>query len=319
MMNGFLFYYSEFIGQPLWFRLKLKAPNDELPKFVSVPALTLKEIHRFSLRRTTRPSLALNTKPLQFQITDENVAILTIRSFDDRDFLHAKQHFHAFIRKSFESMKQHGVTDLVLDIRENGGGDDYNARFLYSYLTDSTFRYYDRVEIAGNTKISFLNHTNKPLLLRFFRFFVKPDPAASGRYLWVHSPLSQAHDPRSSTYTGSVFILINGESFSATSEFAAIASYHKRALFMGEETGGCYEGDNSGLEMILTLPHTHIRVRIPMMKYVLAVGSHTPAGRGIMPDYTILPSVKDLLDGIDTEKEFTLDLIRKKNCKGCGR
>ncbi len=318
--NKFMFDYAEFIEQPLWFRIKLKAPNDELVRFVTLPALSLDEMKRIRERRQRRVETpSPKTRPLQFQVTDEKVAILTISSFDKDDLAHCKQHFHRFIRHAFNSIKQTGVTDLIIDLRNNGGGDDNNGWFLYSFLTDSSFRYYDRVEVADNEKLSFLRHTNKPMLFWFFRRLVHKNEGASGRYLWKHGRYTRIHKPSANNFSGPVFILINGGCFSATTEFAAIAEHNKRAYFVGEETGGAYQGDNSGLEMILTLPNTHIRIRIPMMKYVSAVDNEHARGRGIMPIYKIMPTIEDLIQGKDPEKEFTLDLIQRKNCKACGR
>jgi hypothetical protein len=319
LTNGFMYYYAEFVGQPKWFQLRLRIPGDELDKLATVPALNLDDIHKINEKRNLSLQSVPKTKPLHFRINSEKIAVLTIHSFDDDDISAARQHFRSFIRSAFDSIKQQGVNDLVIDIRNNGGGDDYNASYLYSFLTDTAFKYYDRVEVTSDKKLSFLRHTDKPLLFRLFRLFVKSDPDFPSRHLWTYSRALRVQQPNPASFRGEVFVLINGGSFSATSEFAALADFHKRAVFIGEETGGNYQGDNSGLELILTLPNTHIRVRIPQMKYVLAVDHARMAGRGIMPNYTILPGIKDFLTGKDPEEEFTLDLIQKKNCKACGR
>ncbi|HEV7230838.1 MAG TPA: S41 family peptidase [Bacteroidia bacterium] len=318
MEDNFMYYYSEFIAQPLWFSLQIKSPGDDLIKNISLPALHLEEMQRISAKRKGYKDLHLpKEKPLQFELTTDNTAILTIHSFDGRDIGSAHEHYRSFLKHAFDSVKYHGVNDLIIDLRNNGGGDDDNGWYLYSFLTDSAFQYYDRVEVASAKRFSFLRHTNRPPCLNLFHLFVKKDSA--GRYLWAHGPYTRIHRPNERNYNGSVFILINGESFSATTEFAAVADFHKRAVFVGEETGGAYQGNNSGLEIMLTLPNSGVRVRIPLMKYICAVGNNHKSGRGIMPDYTVLPSIDDILKGVDTEKEFTLDLIRKKHCKSCGK
>jgi hypothetical protein len=60
-----------------------------------------------------------------------------------------------------------------------------------------------------------------------------------------------------------------------------------RATFVGEETGGGYEGNASGTFAILTLPHTGIRVVIPLVRSELAVVPPKERGRGILPDYRL--------------------------------
>jgi hypothetical protein len=41
-------------------------------------------------------------------------------------------------------------------------------------------------------------------------------------------------------------------------------------------------------------------------------GYNTIKGHGIQPDYSIAPMVKDLVNDVDTELEFTISLIKKR-------
>jgi hypothetical protein len=316
--TDFMYYYAEFIEQAAWFQIQLKDPDDALERSISLPALTLPEMEKINKKRKGYKDLHLpKEKPLSFERTPDNIGILTIHSFDGGDIRAAHQHFHSFIRHAFDTMQTRGVNDLVIDLRNNGGGDDDNGWFLYSFLTDSAFRYYDRVEVANNKRLSFLRYTRQMRGFNFFHLLVKQD--SNGHFIWTHGGYTKIHKPARSCYRGKVFILINGASFSATAEFSAVARYHDRVIFVGEETGGAYEGNNSGLELLLTLPNTHLRVRIPMMRYITASGSQKNTGHGVLPDYPVTPAIDDILKGMDTEKEFVLDLIRKKNCKSCGR
>ncbi len=60
----------------------------------------------------------------------------------------------------------------------------------------------------------------------------------------------------------------------------------------------------------LTLPHTGIQMRIPVVRYSMAVSGYPP-DRGIIPDYPFSSSIKDLLSGKDTELDFVFELIEK--------
>lgn len=82
-------------------------------------------------------------------------------------------------------------------------------------------------------------------------------------------------------------MLIDGGTFSTAAEFCAVARSLGRATFVGEETGGGYEGNASGTFAILTLPQTGVRVVIPLVRYELAVAPARERGRGIQPDYRI--------------------------------
>jgi hypothetical protein len=316
--DDFMHYYAELVGQPVWFHLLLKKPGDELQVDHTVPALYLPQIHRIEAKRYgTESTLPAKLKPLDFQLTEDKIGLLRISSFDSRDISTAKQHFHSFIKNVFDTLKNKGINDLVIDLRNNVGGNDDYGWYLYSFLTDSAFQYYHRVELVSNKRFSFLRHTRHPFCINFTHLFVKRDKI--GRYIWTHGPDTRTHKPNRTNYWGKTYVLINGESFSTTAEFASMVRTHHKAEFVGEESGGALEGNNSGVEMLLTLPNTHLRVKIPIMKYVCAVPDSNLIGRGIMPDYPVQPGIEDILTKNDKEQEFILELIRKKNCKGCGR
>jgi len=106
--------------------------------------------------------------------------------------------------------------------------------------------------------------------------------------------------------------LINGRSFSATGESTSVIHYHKKAIFVGEECGAGYYGNTSGMMPMVTLPHTQIRIAIPLVRYTMAVSDY-PKDRGIVPEYQVSPTIEDLLQDRDIVLEFTVDLIRKKS------
>ena len=122
------------------------------------------------------------------------------------------------------------------------------------------------------------------------------------------------HKPKKNYFEGDVYILINSLSFSVTSDFCAIAHKNNRAKFIGSETGGCYYGNTSGYSFHLILPNTKLDVRLNLIEYLTAVeNSNYPYGRGVLPDFEVYPSALDIYNGVDTEKEYALNLIRMKH------
>jgi C-terminal processing protease CtpA/Prc len=112
-------------------------------------------------------------------------------------------------------------------------------------------------------------------------------------------------------FKGKVYVLINGNSFSGTGECTSLMHYHKKATFIGEECGAGYYGNTSGFMPLLTLPNTKIRVRIPMIRYTMAVSGY-PKNRGIIPEYPVSLTIEDLLNERDTVMEFTINLIKNE-------
>jgi len=117
--------------------------------------------------------------------------------------------------------------------------------------------------------------------------------------------------PKENSYSGKVYFLMNGRSFSATAEFSAIARSNQRGLFIGEETGGTYCGDTSGDDLMLTLPNTQINCRIPLVRYTMAVKENKYMDRGVIPDHVVYPTVSDVIGHKDGQMDYTLRLVEK--------
>jgi hypothetical protein len=84
--------------------------------------------------------------------------------------------------------------------------------------------------------------------------------------------------PAADVFLGRLVVLIDDGSFSTTADVAAQLRSMGRAVFVGEETGGGYEGNTSGLNADVILPSSKLRLRITMYDYWNAV--KPPAARG---------------------------------------
>ena len=106
--------------------------------------------------------------------------------------------------------------------------------------------------------------------------------------------------------------MINGLSFSTTADFCAIAKSNNRGIFIGEETGGGYYGNTSGGAVNVKLPGSNIDINIPQFKYVNDVKKAKYKDRGIIPDYTIVPTIDDVLQQKDVQLNYALKLTKEK-------
>ena len=120
--------------------------------------------------------------------------------------------------------------------------------------------------------------------------------------------LSLQH-PKQYHYTGKVYFLMNGASASTTSEFLAAAYANQLGTFIGEEDGGSYEGGNGGSFIGLVLPHSKIKISLPLVYYDNMTRQPFEKGKGLIPDYEVPDNFENILKGIDTQMKFVLDLI----------
>jgi C-terminal processing protease CtpA/Prc/ketosteroid isomerase-like protein len=240
-------------------------------------------------------------------LDDGKIAVMKINGFGGWVDAEKKKGLREFYKESFEQIQAKGSTSLIIDLRNNGGGEDELGKLLLSYLIDEPFKYYDDLIINNNT-FNFAKYTNNPT-------FKLPPSAAErrddGKYHRLGHPNSGINQPNKPTFTGKVLILINGGSFSTTSEFLSQAHFHKRATFIGEESGGGYYGNSSGSTATVTLPNTKLTVRVPLMTYYMAVSGYKAASHGVVPDHPVQYSIAELIEGTDKDMEAALKLARK--------
>src|SRR5215475_5070823 len=221
-------------------------------------------------------------------LKDPDVAQIRIRGFGGRDY-------PQWMENTFKTLREKGTKVLILDLRGNGGGADMYGAMLVSYLTDKPFRYFDHINVKTISP-SFKEHSDWRVEREGqLRQDMAPNPA--GGYLVtakLHPGVAE-QPPGKYPFLGKVFVLIDGETFSTAADFCAVIHHLKRATFIGEETGGGYYGNNSGVQTIVTLPNSKTRIRVPMYEYWNAVPGYDGDRRGTRPDHLVETKAANLL------------------------
>ena len=84
----------------------------------------------------------------EFKLEDEGkIAVMKINGFGGFVDKARKKSLREFYREWFEAMNERGTKSLILDLRDNGGGEDELGKLLLSYLLDEPFKYYDDLVI----------------------------------------------------------------------------------------------------------------------------------------------------------------------------
>jgi hypothetical protein len=241
--------------------------------------------------------------PFQFEILEENTALLDIDRFyaypDEPDF-------KKFLKASFGQIQEKKVNNLVIDLRGNEGGNENWGIELYKYLSKTSFSYYDRISVKKKEKLDFEEKTS--FLFKLASLFNKNGD--HGREFTFQKGL-KTQKPYKNAFQGNVYLLLDGQSFSVTTEFASRFKSDKRGVIIGSETAGGYAMNTSGFFSIVNLPNANIDLGIPLLGFHMADLSETnPKDRGILPDYPIETHVGDLHSGLDPVMDFTFNLIK---------
>lgn len=227
-------------------------------------------------------------------VAGQRVAHLRIAAFDG-------QTFDAALDSVFAVVRDNGTDGLILDLRGNGGGVDEYGISLVAHLAAGPFRYFDRIQVR-TIRPSFA--TWLPRTFAAVRNGTQVDTAGGYRVTPALHPGVALQLPRSPSYGGRLIVLIDGGTFSTAADVAAVLRQLRRPTFVGEETGGTAEGNTSGLNAEIRLPHSRLRFKVYMYGYWNAVNS--VRGRGVVPDLYRPPRVSDALAGQDPALDAAL-------------
>jgi hypothetical protein len=216
----------------------------------------------------------------------------------------------SFFRKSFKTMKQMNIRYLVIDVRTNGGGDASNSTFLTRYITDKKFKLADTL-YAIKRSSQYRSHIEMQQLYWLMMQFIT-HKEKDGKYHFGYLERHVFKPKLKNHFDGDVFILTGGNSFSATALFAKKLQGQSNVKLIGEETGGGAYGNSAWMLPDVTLPKTGLRFSLPKFRLVMDKDL-VAAGRGVMPDIEVLPSVESIRKGVDPKVEVIKDIILSKN------
>jgi hypothetical protein len=253
-------------------------------------------------KRETKKEQLLSLRSLAVD-TSSNTAVITLNTF-------STARLRKFFRQTFRYIRKTGISNVVLDIRSNGGGKINNSTLLTKYVTRRPFKVADSAfsvtrnlgpytryikgKIFNNIGLRFLTHRKKDGNFHFG--------------IWERKTY---HPKNNNHFGGELYVLINGQTFSASTLFCNDVKGQPGITLVGEEAGGGWYGNNGIMIPDITLPNTHLRVRLPLFRLVQY--KHVQKdGSGVQPDIYIPTSYEALVKGYDKKLQVVLEMIKAK-------
>ncbi len=213
-----------------------------------------------------------------------------------------------FFRRSFRTIKQQSIQHVVIDLRENSGGNVSSSILLTKYISDHPFKVGDSV-VAISRKFKYGNHIH-PSLVYWFAMNFGAHKMDDGLIHYRRYEKNLFQPKEKYHYNGPVILLQGGYSFSATTMFISNLKGQKNITVAGEESGGGYYGNSAMYIPTITLPNSKLRISLPM--YRLVMDSTRQKGHGIIPDLLIPPSTRFIRKGIDQKMYTIREMIQQK-------
>lgn len=250
----------------------------------------------------------------QFLDHDNSIAYINIKKFSDNNS-------DKFYKETFERIKEANSSYLILDIRNNYGGSLQEINNLYSYLASEPFTL---------IKPSRLNSGFTPLKTNYFKkstpleyalkgityptyFFLKTLHTYKGKdgRFYYKIKADKVTKPNKNAFKGKIFVLINGGSYSASSIISSKLKFDKKAVLVGEETGGANDGTVAGFYSYQILPNSKLTLPIGLLLVNPNI-TLTNSQRGVIPDVPIGETLQDIINKKDVQLNWVKDEIKKE-------
>jgi len=195
-------------------------------------------------------------------------------------------------------MKKRKSSILIVDIRNNGGGDTYYGVELLKRTSSRSFkkpRRHIRNSRAAR-KAYIINGLEKNRIPAFLHLeniidfnlygLKAKDFEIEGQYWYGRQQLIEPFDD---SWNGTLVVLVNGLTGSAASEFAGIVKDNQLGLIVGKETGG--RASFYGGSVPLILPNSGLICYLSTERVTRPGGFDD--GRGVLPDFELDVTLED--------------------------
>lgn len=214
--------------------------------------------------------------------------------------------FNGFVDGAFERFIREGARKLLIDLRDNPGGDNSFSDRMVAWFATKSFSFTSefRVKVSAATTASNAERlAGSPagsVSHRFAEAFARHQPGETFRFeIPATAPRS---GPR---YEGKVFLLVNRHSYSNTATVAALSQDGGFATILGEETADL--ASTYGAMEHFRLSRTGFKVGYPKALILRPSGDRSP--RGVVPDLPISTPVIQPAD--DPVLQTALEAVKR--------
>lgn len=306
ILNGgfnFAMAYSYFIGDNNTFTITYRLPSTYELFNAELIGIYNPEPNK------TFPHWGKIEKPFLFKYMSDSTAYMKVRGWLKYKPLNiSERDIKRFFHNSFSEINAKGINNLVIDLRDNGGGSPRLATEMLRYLIPVTFRpiEYTQLKTQKLTTISELRNTKNSRIN-------KSSLKCENKNLVVrHLGIYKKHRPRKNLFKGNVYFLVNSKCGSATSLFLALAEYYHIGEFIGETPGGNKEFVCGHQLLTFELPNAQLAAQVPLKKSKINTTNESSRD-AVSIDYDVPYNLNDIFSSYDTQLNFVLNLIANEN------
>ena len=227
-----------------------------------------------------------------------------------------------------EESKEFDFDNLVVDLRNNEGGDRRLLSILYQFLAGE--KLYDPSKTTIKSRdILFKDHLYAVNgSFKSEQTLERAEDYLKEHFISTHedgfsSDLKNWYDTfdagihwTGERFEGKIYVLTSGKTFSAAADLARILSQMNNAVLIGEETGGAHVGRTANMLLNYKLPNTSTIIQVPVIYEEFVQVENKTEGRGTFPDFLIQETVEDLISKQDAALNYAFNLIQQQTTYG---
>ena len=262
---------------------------------IKFPELSNEEDNKSKFDQAHSDIKKINT----YKILEENIGYLNVK-----DFVTDKRDFHNNVDSIFTKIHNDSIGNLIIDIRNNPGGNSELADYLISCIYSKPYK--------ANSKILIKRSEQYYKYMRgYFSWWFKPFLTFIKQIDdYKQTPVGKVYEDKKglkapinikNRFYGEIYLLINANTFSTALGFATVFKDYKIGYIIGEQTKS--EVNEFGDIYPFDLPNSGLWVWCSAKKYIRPSGELTTGG--LKPD----TFVEDVNDNII---EYTMRMIKNK-------
>ena len=224
---------------------------------------------------------------LHYRKLNKGTGLLYIGHFDIEPTI-----FEEVIDRTFEKISKDGINNLIIDVRDNPGGNTDTVTYLTSYLANESFRLVSSLQEK-------LNEDNRGI----FNYKGEIGEVTSQQWNEWESP-----NRSDNLFNGNTYVLIGPITYSAAIVFATSVQDNQLGTLVGEPTGGYASQSAQG--NLFNLPNSKLRAYITTRLLVRPSGDDSQAP--VVPEYIVSQTADALLADRDLAIEKVVELINSK-------
>jgi hypothetical protein len=236
-----------------------------------------------------------------------NTAVITLNTFNSG----GGRRLRSFIKSSFKKIRKQEIKNLIIDLRNNGGGEINMSSLFTKYIRNSKFKMTDTAFAVSKTLAPYTKYIRQGFITNLGLFFLTRKKKLDDNYHFGFYERKTYRPKTKNHFNGKVYVLINGPTFSASTLFCNLIKGQQNVTLVGEEAGGGWHGNNGIMIPDIVLPVTKLRVRLPLFR-IVQYNHVAKDGRGVPPDIYIPPIADAVKQGLDRKMIIVKEMIKQE-------